>query len=448
MSSIGKLTTWQEMQARTHPTVLMSLWTCVNGSNFGIDSFYCRSCDLGDLDLKLRMFGATDKGLVRALNQDAYSCDASLGIVILSDGMGGHAAGEVASHMVVEGLTESLAKISESAVDDVPVRIDEALKTVNTKLILRSQEDSSCRGMGATVNILCFTHGFVTIGHVGDSRTYLVRAFKSSDNKPRFGSWQLTIDHNLGTFLDRGILNLSGSASEGQLSARDRSKLTRGMGVMPDPKPDIYSKRLTDGDVFLTCSDGLHGFVSDRDVLRALVAGSIADAPQRLIDIAKAAGAPDNVTVVISIVSDLNEPFREFSGPIFDTRPYMLRLPNGEIQGPIVASEVIDLWIKRTLPSNTEMASGLGEWVLLRNKDLLVKAYPEFKQEIFLNHLHYETSEEISEQATKTLETLESSSHNKPTHILIWVLLLILSVGMTLTILLLPELQSVLLPAY
>ncbi len=448
MSSIGKLTTWQEMQARTHPTVLMSLWTCVNGSNFGIDSFYCRSCDLGDLDLKLRMFGATDKGLVRALNQDAYSCDASLGIVILSDGMGGHAAGEVASHMVVEGLTESLAKISESAVDDVPVRIDEALKTVNTKLILRSQEDSSCRGMGATVNILCFTHGFVTIGHVGDSRTYLVRAFKSSDNKPRFGSWQLTIDHNLGTFLDRGILNLSGSASEGQLSARDRSKLTRGMGVMPDPKPDIYSKRLTDGDVFLTCSDGLHGFVSDRDVLRALVAGSIAEAPQRLIDIAKAAGAPDNVTVVISIVSDLNEPFREFSGPIFDTRPYMLRLPNGEIQGPIVASEVIDLWIKRTLPSNTEMASGLGEWVLLRNKDLLVKAYPEFKQEIFLNHLHYETSEEISEQAPKTLETLESSSHNKPTHILIWVLLLILSVGMTLTILLLPELQSVLLPAY
>ena len=89
--------------------------------------------------MKLRMFGATDKGLVRALNQDAYSCDASLGIVILSDGMGGHAAGEVASHMVVEGLTESLAKISESAVDDVPVRIDEALKTVNTKLILRSQ---------------------------------------------------------------------------------------------------------------------------------------------------------------------------------------------------------------------------------------------------------------------------------------------------------------------
>jgi hypothetical protein len=178
------------------------------------------------------------------------------------------------------------------------------------------------------------------------------------------------------------------------------------------------------------------------------VAGSLAEAPQRLIDIAKAAGAPDNVTVVISIVSDLNEPFREFSGPIFDTRPYMLRLPNGEIQGPIVASEVIDLWIKRTLPSNTEMASGLGEWVLLRNKDLLVKAYPEFKQDIFLNHLHYETSEEISEQAPKTLETLDTSSHNKPTHILIWVLLIILSVGMTLTILLLPELQSVLLPAY
>ena len=105
------------------------------------------------------MFGATDKGLVRTINQDAYSCDAHLGIAVLSDGMGGHAAGEIASHMVVDGLSEVLTKVGDTALEDLPARIEDSILVVNTKLIQRSQEDASCRGMGATANVLCFAHG-------------------------------------------------------------------------------------------------------------------------------------------------------------------------------------------------------------------------------------------------------------------------------------------------
>ncbi|MEY4066329.1 MAG: hypothetical protein RIR26_2537 [Pseudomonadota bacterium] len=399
--------------------------------------------------MKLRMYGATDKGLVRALNQDAYACDASTGVVILSDGMGGHAAGEVASQMVVEGLAESLSQISQVDLQEIAYKIDEAIQSVNTKLLVKSQEDASCRGMGATVNVLCFSQGFVTIGHVGDSRTYLLRAYKSPDDKPRFSSWQLTIDHNLGTFLDRGIVNVTGTKTPpSNISPRDRSKLTRGMGVMADPKPDIYTKRLTDGDVFLTCSDGLHGFVSDRDVLKTLISGPLAEAPQRMIDIAKAAGAPDNVTIILTVVSDLEEPFREFKGPVFTSRPFLLRLPTGEVQGPLTSSEIIELWLKRSLPGNTEMAAGLGDWVLLRNKDSVVQTYSEFKQNSYLNHVYIESNEELPEPPVSSYPVSSTTPQKKKSKALVWSFLVLVLLSLALGSLIIPEIPSILLPAY
>jgi serine/threonine protein phosphatase PrpC len=400
------------------------------------------------------MFGATDKGLVRALNQDAYTCNAQLGLVVLSDGMGGHAAGEIASHMVVEGLSEGLASLSQYPPEELQMRIDENIQKVNTRIIVRSQEDSSCRGMGATVNVLCFAHGHVTIGHVGDSRTYLIKAFKTSDNKPRFGMWPITIDHNLGTFIDRGIVSAPSSlATETELNSRERSKLTRGMGVMTDPKPDIYTRRLEEGDIFLTCSDGLHGFVSDKDIVKAIVNGNIADVPARLVDLAKAAGAPDNVTVVLSVVSDLEEPFREFEGPVFQSRPYLLRLPNGEIQGLTTSQKVIDLWIRHGVPGNTEIAAGLGPWLLLRNKEQLTKTYTDFKTEEFLKYIYAEPSV-ISDHDTSTQSGVEADvniqSTPKNLFLKIFFSLLfttILSAGL-LWFLYAPDLQTVLLPAY
>lgn len=363
--------------------------------------------------LKLRMFGATDKGLVRSLNQDAYSCDAQHGIAVLSDGMGGHLAGEIASHMVVEGLSEALTTVAESALEDLPARIEDSILSVNKKLLVRSQEDASCRGMGATANVLCFAHGHVTLGHVGDSRTYFLRAFTAQGGKPRFGIWQLTIDHNLGTFVDRGILALSTLSADGAMSARERAKLTRGMGVMPDPKPDIYSKKLAEGDVFLTCSDGLHGFVTDRDILRTIVAGPIAEAPQRLIESAIAAGAPDNVTVVLSVISDNDEPLRSITGPELNARPFLIRLPDGEVRGPFLAQEIIDLWTRRTLASSTEVSASLGDWVQLRNKDAVLNEFPEFKQDNFLNHIFYETTNDSIAVTGAPAESVEKKAKKR-----------------------------------
>jgi protein phosphatase len=362
--------------------------------------------------------------------------------------MGGHAAGEIASNMVVEGLVEAMSIKGNSSITDVHTHMDAAIHSVNEKLLARSQEDPSCRGMGATVNVLYFTAGFVTIGHVGDSRTYLIRAFKSPDDKPRYGSWQLTIDHNLGTFVDRGILNIRSASVDEPMSSRERSKLTRGMGVMTDPKPDIYTKQLSEGDVFLTCSDGLHGFVTDRDVVKTLVSGPIHEAPQRLIEIAKAAGAPDNVTVVLSIVSNLEEPLRDFTSPIFESRPYLLRFPNGEIQGPLTANEIIQQWVKRELPGETELASGFGEWVLLRSKDQVTSTYPEFKQDSYLKHIYYETSIDIPAKTDPKENTEEATPPPQLRRFLLWAGLLTLAVTIAVSLFILPELPNALLPAY
>ena len=280
---------------------------------------------------------------------------------------------------------------------------------------MKSQEDQSCRGMGATVNVLCFVHGFVTIGHVGDSRTYLIRAFKAADQKPRFGIWPLTIDHNLGTFIDRGIVTFNSQAFDPQMTQRERARLTRGMGVMPDPKPDIYTRRLEVGDVFLTCSDGLHGFVSDKDVLKTIVTGNLVEAPQRLVELAKAVGAPDNVTVILSIVSDLEEPFRDFKEPIYPSRPYLLRLPNGEIQGPFTCPKIVEMWIKRDIPGETELAAALGPWIMLRNKDQIIKLYPEFNNDSFKDYLYYESSYTSEYDSPKTNVTAPiEESNGKP----------------------------------
>lgn len=402
--------------------------------------------------MKLRMFGATDKGLVRAQNQDAYTCNASRGFAVLSDGMGGHAAGEVASHMVVEGLSEALTSFGQYSIEDIPLKLDDTIQQVNTKLILRSQDDSGCRGMGATVNVLFFAQGFLTIGHVGDSRTYLIRAFKSPENKPRFGIWPLTIDHNLGTFIDRGILSTPKQSSESDLSERDRSKLTRGMGVMADPKPDIYSRRIAEGDIFLTCSDGLHGFVTDKDMLRAIATGNLIEAPQRLIDLAKAAGAPDNVTVVLSVVSNLEEPFRDFEGPVYNSRPYLLRLPNGEIQGPLTVSEITDLWVRRAIPGNTEVAASLGPWLLLRNKSALLHTYKDFDSEPFSNYIYYESSvtSDVEGAALASSQPVEVGSKSKRSAgiLIVGLIAALALVSSALWFLLAPELAHVLLPAY
>lgn len=336
--------------------------------------------------MRLRMLGATDKGLVRTSNQDAYFCSAEYGIAIVSDGMGGHKGGEVASQLVVTGLRDAFLAADSILMDRVGDFLDDVLKRINLEILRRSAEDENCRGMGATVNYLQFAGGSVAIGHAGDSRTYLIRSWRRTDGKLRYGLWCLTVDHNVGVFLERGLLTVGKDLPPGPVSERTKARLMRGMGVVADLKADLYCRHLEDGDLYLTCSDGLHGFVSDKEILKTLAAGPFVEAPDRLIRLALSVGAPDNVTVVLSSLSDTEEPLLSEPTTIFAKTPYLVRTPSGELRGPLLADQIIDEWIKGDITNASEVCASLGRWVFLSKKDELFRTYPEFATQRARDH--------------------------------------------------------------
>ena len=339
--------------------------------------------------MKLRMFGATDKGLVRSNNQDAYYCNAEYGVAIVSDGMGGHKGGEVASELVVEGLRDAFLEERSLLSDEVGSFLDRALKSINREILARSEADENCRGMGATVNYIQFAGGAIAIGHAGDSRTYLLRSWKRADGAIRFGMWCLTIDHNVGVFVERGLMIVGRDLPPGPLNERTKQRLMRGMGVGKDLKADLYCKELEEGDVFLTCSDGLHGYVTDKVILKTLVAGPLAQAPERLISLAHSVGAPDNVTVVVSAVSSKEEPLLTPNEELIEAIPYYIRSPSGEFFGPHGAKAAVKLWIDGEFNLQAEVCGSLGEWIFLKDKEKLFKYYPEFNTQAAKDHYAY-----------------------------------------------------------
>lgn len=327
--------------------------------------------------MRLRMFGATDRGLVRKTNQDAYSCSAELGLAVVSDGMGGHKGGEKASQLTTDGLVEAFEARSELKMEDVSTHLDQALRRINRRIHEMSRDNENLRGMGATVNYVHFSGGHIAIGHAGDSRTYLVKAWQKPDGKTRYGMWQLTIDHNVETFLERGLLVPGVDVPHGPLSERHKSRLTRGMGVMPDLKADLYYRKVEENDVYLTCSDGLHGFVTDEEILKAVVQGPIEKSPERLIALALKAGAPDNVTVVVSVVSEQSEPMKNVKKPIFETAPFLVRDQSGQISRVMSADDLIKKWMAFEIPNEAEICSARGKWIQLEKRKVLLKSYPE-----------------------------------------------------------------------
>ena len=362
--------------------------------------------------MRLRMFGATNIGLVRSNNQDAYYCSAEYGLVVVSDGMGGHKGGEVASQLVVTGLREAFLASRQIVVEDVAPFLDEALRKINSEILQRSADDEKCRGMGATVNYLQFAGGQLAIGHAGDSRTYLIRAHRKPDGRPRFSIWCLTVDHNVGTFVERGLLKLDRDIPAASLTERQKSRLMRGMGVVPDLKADLYFRTLVEGDVFLTCSDGLHGFVSDKEILKTVVNGPVATAPERLIERAKAVGAPDNVTVVISILAETEEPLRDFDSPVLEKTPYLVRLPDGELCGPFTASEIVEKISSNEFPMASEASASLGKWVFFNERTELLKTYHEFDLPKLKTHLAFANSA-LSEGAARIKRKVSESAQNQ-----------------------------------
>jgi protein phosphatase len=233
--------------------------------------------------MRLVSGAATDKGLVRDGNEDAYVVDPRLRLFAIADGMGGHQAGEVASATAIEALRAAIAS---------GLAVGEGVMRANTAVFEKAADDDALTGMGTTITALVPDGEQITIGHVGDSRAYLLR-----NGELR----QLTDDHSL-----VGELVREGRLTEEQAAVHpQRSIITRTIGVDPDVEVDVTILSLVGGDRVLLCSDGLTDMLRPDEI--ATIMRREADptaCANALVDAANAAGGVDNTTAVIVDVVD------------------------------------------------------------------------------------------------------------------------------------------------
>jgi PPM family protein phosphatase len=234
-------------------------------------------------------FERTDTGRQRRGNEDAYFARSPLFAV--ADGMGGAQAGEVASHLAVEILEQGLPEGGGSVEERMRTRVAEA----NTAINERSQSDQQLAGMGTTLTMAYVGEDEVHVVHVGDSRMYRLRD----------GTFErLTDDHTLVEELVR-----SGKLTPEEADHHpQRSIITRALGPEAGVQADSFTWPARAGDVYLICSDGLTGMISEEQVGELLArAPSLATAGRALIDAANAAGGRDNITVVLFRLEDVHE---------------------------------------------------------------------------------------------------------------------------------------------
>ena len=224
--------------------------------------------------------GKTDVGRQRSSNEDALLIEPPFFAV--ADGMGGAKAGEVASQIATEAF-------GEKAADETPPegRLEAIARGANRRIYDLAATDETRRGMGTTFTAAMVVGDEISLGHVGDSRAYRLRDGKLE---------QLTKDHSLVAELER-TGQISPEAAEHH---PQRSIITRALGPEPDVDVDTYTVAGKEGDVYLLCSDGLTGMISDEEVASILRSGdSLEEAAEALIQAANQSGGKDNITVVL-----------------------------------------------------------------------------------------------------------------------------------------------------
>ena len=231
----------------------------------------------------------SDVGRVRKGNEDSFFADANeyRGLFMVADGMGGHAAGEVASQMAVEVVSSDLEKLTDVESADAFEMVALSLRHANRAVFERSAAERDKMGMGSTASVLVLGDARFIIGHIGDSRIYLFR-----DGEMR----QITHDHSIvQEQIDAGLITRDGAKNHKQSNV-----ITRCVGMGWDVEPDITDGEVRQGDVFLLASDGLTGMVDDWRLQQLL---SSRAAPERLVDAmiseANARGGVDNITAVV-----------------------------------------------------------------------------------------------------------------------------------------------------
>jgi serine/threonine protein phosphatase PrpC len=244
--------------------------------------------------LTIEVAGLTDKGRVRPGNEDNLIFEdpstplarAHGTLLVVSDGMGGHAAGEVASQIAVETIHNSYYRNRSMPPDQA---VHDAIASANGAIYEAAQQRLERAGMGCTVVALVVHGPDLIVGHVGDSRAYLIRAGQAT---------QLTLDHSwVAMQVHEGILT-----PEQAEHHPNRSVLMRALGRQASVEVDISHRQLQPGDILLACSDGLTGMVTDAEIAEYAGRVPLHDLPRQLIDLANSRGAPDNITVLVGAI--------------------------------------------------------------------------------------------------------------------------------------------------
>jgi len=286
----------------------------------------------------LEHYAGTDVGLRRINNQDSYAVDLAPSLeafharghlFLVADGMGAHAAGELASKVAAETIPLTYRKLRDLS---PPEALREAVEEANRQIHLRGKSSEDFRGMGTTVSVLCLLPEVAYTAQVGDSRTYLWR-------KQRIE--QLSYDHSL-----VWELRTLGNLPEGtNLDYVPKNIITRSLGPNPTVQVDLEGPfPVEKGDTFLLCSDGLSGQVSDEELGQILTCLPPREAGPSLIDLANLRGGPDNITLII--VEVLSPQCEAVAGSPTDSTRTRIKRPAPS-------------------PANGQRRSGLGKWIPL-----------------------------------------------------------------------------------
>ena len=235
----------------------------------------------------------TDLGRTRSSNEDSFSARPEKKLFLVADGMGGHAAGEIASQLAATTMEELVVEGVSDPRDDLEEILRSAAEGANARVFESQAENPELAGMGSTLTALSFRDRRYYIAHVGDSRAYLLREGVLD---------QLTRDHSLVWHLyESGVLRKEELSSHPQ-----KNLITRSIGPHSHIEVDVERGEARSGDVYLLCSDGLSDVVPD-ETIRTILADA-ARSPQemcdRLVNLANEAGGPDNITAVVVRLGD------------------------------------------------------------------------------------------------------------------------------------------------
>lgn len=246
--------------------------------------------------MKLIAAGKTDTGIVRSNNEDIFFVDERRGLLVVADGMGGHAAGEVASNMAVSIISEHLLGRQKffgtynNSYSPSTNNLNSALRLANLAIFEAAESTPQLHGMGTTVAAALICGNRLSIAHIGDSRVYLVRSGNIE---------QLTDDHSVvNEQVNRHLITREDAAN-----STTKNYLTRAVGISEEVEADLSELTLLNGDILVLCTDGLSNMITDEIMMEII---SFAEEPAAICDLlinkANANGGKDNITAVIGCI--------------------------------------------------------------------------------------------------------------------------------------------------